>query len=165
VGLSSVDPASNDYVPFFPWFGAVLAGIAAARLARDHDVFARLARLRPGVWAKPLDFAGRHSLAVYLIHQPVLIASVWAFAQIWPAASATPQAQFIRACQSQCTQQRTAEFCTPYCVCALDVVESEGRLDELFGTPDAETQARMNEIVAMCTARIERRQEGRSTDE
>src|SRR5690606_13394953 len=33
VGLSSVNPHSNDYVPLFPWFAAVLAGIAAARMA------------------------------------------------------------------------------------------------------------------------------------
>lgn len=161
VGLSSHDPPSNDYVPLFPWFAAVLAGIALARLARDSAVLTRLARLRPGAWARPADFAGRHSLAFYLIHQPVLIASVWVFAQIWPPATPARDAQFTRACMSQCVERRDAEFCRPYCVCALNIVESEGRLERLFDSPpDTETRGRMGEIARTCTARIERRQKG-----
>ena len=33
VGLASLRPISSDYVPVFPWFGAVLLGLAAAKLA------------------------------------------------------------------------------------------------------------------------------------
>ena len=73
VGLSATSPRSNDYVPLFPWFGAVLLGIAAAKLASASGVRARLASFTPGRWANPLVFIGRHSLAFYLIHQPLLI--------------------------------------------------------------------------------------------
>ncbi len=84
LGLSSVDPRSNDYVPVFPWFGAVLIGIAATKLATSTGAMLKLAILS---WPKtrPLQFLGRHSLVFYLVHQPLLISAVWAFAQIAPA--------------------------------------------------------------------------------
>src|SRR5688572_17854068 len=67
-GLSENRLRSNDYVPVFPWFGAVLIGIAAAKIAEQTGLFARLATLRAPKWSWPLVFGGRHSLAVYLIH-------------------------------------------------------------------------------------------------
>jgi uncharacterized membrane protein len=75
LGLGSTPPRTNDYVPLFPWFGLVLAGIALGRI-----VLPRLASSRAGSWtprsalARGGVFAGRHSLAIYLIHQPVLLA-------------------------------------------------------------------------------------------
>ncbi|HEX8416707.1 MAG TPA: heparan-alpha-glucosaminide N-acetyltransferase [Methylobacterium sp.] len=75
LGLGSRLPQTNDYVPLFPWFGLVLAGIAAARLAP-----AALARSPIGRWraegrpARLAVRAGRHSLAIYLVHQPLLLA-------------------------------------------------------------------------------------------
>ena len=86
VGLSQTSPRSNDYVPLFPWFGAVLAGIAAAQWARSAGVPARLAAVRFGAWSSLPQFGGRHSLAVYLLHQPVLIACIWLFSQVVPRA-------------------------------------------------------------------------------
>ena len=44
----------------------------------------RLAAWRPPRWTRPLSWGGRHSLAFYLIHQPVLIGCVWLFAQVFP---------------------------------------------------------------------------------
>ena len=89
VGLSAVNPRSNDYVPLFPWFGAVLVGIAAAKLAVGRAVSTLAGGLRARRWSRPLIFTGRHSLAFYLIHQPVLIGCVWLFSQILPAAAET----------------------------------------------------------------------------
>jgi uncharacterized membrane protein len=74
LGLSTISPRSNDYVPLFPWFAAVLAGMAAARFARDFGLLARLGGELPQPALRPLVKIGQHSLAFYLIHQPVLIA-------------------------------------------------------------------------------------------
>lgn len=81
-GLQAVGLRSVDYVPIFPWFAPVLFGMAAARMMQKAGLWDRLARWQAGEVARALAFAGRHSLAVYLIHQPVLISLVWLAAQL-----------------------------------------------------------------------------------
>lgn len=152
VGLSSANPRSNDYVPLFPWFGAVLAGVAAARLARETGLLDRLGRLPASAWSRPLGLAGRHSLAVYLIHQPVLIACVWAFSQAFPAPQEAREVRFMRTCERQCAEIRDAEFCPRYCACMLDAIEAEGLADAVFaGRATAELQSRLESLAGMCT--------------
>jgi len=81
-GLQATGVRSVDYVPIFPWFGPVLLGIATARLLARAALWSRLAQWQPPLAARWLAWPGRHSLAVYLTHQPVLIALVWAAAQL-----------------------------------------------------------------------------------
>ena len=81
-GLQSVGIRSVDYVPIFPWFAPVLFGIAAARLMQGAGLWDRLARWQAGPRARALAWPGRHSLVVYLVHQPVLISLVWLAAQL-----------------------------------------------------------------------------------
>lgn len=75
LGLTPSDFYSLDYFPIFPWFGVVLMGVAMG------DLFYRGYRRKiplPGLDGSPfvrsLAFLGQNSLAVYLLHQPVLIA-------------------------------------------------------------------------------------------
>lgn len=81
-GLSGTIPATADFEPFFPWFGPFLLGMAAGKLVTRLDGWGLLAGPR-GAAAQWLAAPGRHSLAVYLIHQPVLIALVFAFTWVW----------------------------------------------------------------------------------
>jgi uncharacterized membrane protein len=153
VGLSTVIPRSNDYVPLFPWFGAVLAGIGFTRLAASTGLLAWLAdrSLLPAL--RPLAFAGRHSLAFYLIHQPVLIACVWLFSQIWPAQAVNPETGFLSACQSSCLETRDAEFCTRYCACMLDELGKDSSLDKLAkGDQTAGFRSHVAYLALQCTA-------------
>lgn len=77
IGLQTAPITSVDYVPLLPWFGPFLLGLAAARIADRAGLWQALAaRPAPG-WQVRLGWPGRHSLAIYLIHQPVLIALVW----------------------------------------------------------------------------------------
>jgi uncharacterized membrane protein len=78
VGLTTRKPPTEDYVPLLPWCGVVLVGIAAGHaLARRR--FALLAPLdRAPRW---LAWLGRHSLPVYLVHQPVLLGALWLVAR------------------------------------------------------------------------------------
>jgi uncharacterized membrane protein len=156
VGLSATNPRSNDYVPLLPWFGAVLAGISAAKLASAFGVLTRLAGLTSGRWTNPLVFIGRHSLAFYLIHQPVLIGSIWLFSQIMPAQVETRQVTFLKECQASCEQSRDTEFCSSYCVCMLDTLEREATLDRLYRNDQAaEWQAHLGELAGACTAKAD----------
>jgi uncharacterized membrane protein len=73
-GLSTLTPRSNDFVPIFPFFGMVLAGIAAATAVRRSDLFERLGWWQgEGAFARGVRFIGRHGLIYYLLHQPVMI--------------------------------------------------------------------------------------------
>jgi len=81
-GLQATGVRSVDYVPLFPWFGPVLLGIAAARLFAQAALWSRLAGWQAPALARMLAWPGRHSLAVYLLHQPVLIALVWMVVQL-----------------------------------------------------------------------------------
>jgi len=76
-GLSPEIRPTIDFEPVFPWLAPCLAGIAAARLAGRAGLWERIARWR-GPAARALGWPGRHSLAIYLVHQPVLIALIWA---------------------------------------------------------------------------------------
>ena len=74
IGFVTVKPATEDYVPLAPWAGFVFLGVALGhRLARD--AFSALAPIAaaPG-W---LRWLGRHSLAVYMVHQPILLGALW----------------------------------------------------------------------------------------
>ena len=77
-GLHSVNPWAVDFVPVLPWLGAVLAGMGAAKLAGAAGLWERVRGVQAGPWLRRLAWPGRHSLIVYLVHQPVLIGLVWA---------------------------------------------------------------------------------------
>jgi uncharacterized membrane protein len=156
VGLSTVNPHSNDYVPLLPWFGAVLAGIAVAKLATSSGLFARLAELSLPQWLDPLVLIGRHSLAFYLVHQPVLITCIWVFSQIVPAHVETSQAVFLKVCQASCEETRNAQFCVAYCGCMLAELENGDMLNRLDrGDQSPQLKARVSELAGMCTARTD----------
>jgi len=162
-GFPSADPAIQDYVPLFPWFGAVLAGIGATGLARSSACW-RGWRRCPSRAGQPLALAGRHSLAVYLVHQPVLIACVWLFAQVMPPESRPPQEGFADACRASCAETRDAAFCTRYCGCMLGRLQEEGMLEKLYkGSGDDAFQQGVRDLAATCTAETDGAMQGGET--
>lgn len=155
-GLAEHAPRSNDFVPVLPWTGVVLIGIALARALLTPAARARLAALRPAGWSAPLAFAGRRSLIVYLVHQPVLLGLVWIAAQIATPPHATPEKRFAASCERTCATVRDAAFCDLYCACALDGLAKAEKLDALFSpAPDAEASALMENLAVECTAETE----------
>jgi uncharacterized membrane protein len=60
-----------DYRPLLPWFGVALLGVAAGNFRYADRKPSRAAAPAP---ARPLASLGRHTLFIYLVHQPILIA-------------------------------------------------------------------------------------------
>lgn len=80
LGLSAVRPRTMDFEPIFPWFAPFLLGMAFSQIAARTGLWDRLG---PGpAWLRPLAWPGRHSLAIYLLHQPVLLGLVWLFTRL-----------------------------------------------------------------------------------
>jgi uncharacterized membrane protein len=59
---------SADYVPFLPWSFLFLLGIWFGGVLQRHRTH-RLLNVQCPVW---LTWPGRHTLLIYLLHQPVL---------------------------------------------------------------------------------------------
>ena len=73
VGLMTHKPATEDYVPFLPWFGVVLLGMALGKyLHLGGYLYAH-----KFVWRRELIWMGQHSLLVYMLHQPILLGGLW----------------------------------------------------------------------------------------
>lgn len=78
IGLMTHKPITEDYVPLLPWFGVVLIGIALGRFFHDHPRGRQWADWRgEHAIARGLALAGRHSLLIYLLHQPLLLGLLW----------------------------------------------------------------------------------------
>ncbi len=68
-GITSPTYSSYDYFPLLPWFGIFLIGAALGR-----SVYASRRSLLPlRLPSNPVNWAGRQSLWIYILHQPLLL--------------------------------------------------------------------------------------------
>ncbi|WP_370875549.1 DUF1624 domain-containing protein [Methylobacterium amylolyticum] len=157
LGLGARPVQTNDYVPLFPWFGVVLAGIALGRLGLPH-----LHRSRLGAWAprgrtgRAAVFAGRHSLALYLVHQPVLLGLLFGLAQITGPHPRAGLKAFRADYLAICTRTggppetcRIAARCTSQALVREDLFRDDGRP---FTLPE---RARAQALSRACYAAAE----------
>jgi uncharacterized membrane protein len=81
LGFISELPVTEDYAPVLPWLGVMWWGVAAGRWALVNRPAWLGAKDRPAVgWHRAGVVLGRWSLSYYLLHQPVLIGLLLAFA-------------------------------------------------------------------------------------
>ena len=78
LGLAPADLYSVDYFPVFPWFGVILVGMSlGSQLYPGYRRRIPVPDLSCQAFVKSLGFLGRNSLAIYLVHQPVIIALLY----------------------------------------------------------------------------------------
>jgi uncharacterized membrane protein len=154
LGLGEAFPNTLDWRPLLPWAGVVFLGLG---VARTPGVLARL--MSPKRWRaasapwRAACFAGRHSLPIYLVHQPILIGLLSALAA-WGALAPKPDdSAFLAECQRACVAKgRAADDCDSACRCVADAIERSGEADRL-ATLDAASRARLQTLADACMGR------------
>jgi uncharacterized membrane protein len=69
-----------DYFPLLPWFGVVLIGISLGNLLyKNYSRNYHLKDLSNKKTVTILSFLGRHSLLIYVFHQPIIILLLYPF--------------------------------------------------------------------------------------
>lgn len=127
LGLGVTEPRTLDWRPLFPWTGFTLIGLGLAQRVLARGVPVRLANWRAGGGlARALSFAGRRSLAVYLLHQPILLAIVFVAAMASAnsgsisAGDAAQESEFRASCAQECTAAGPEKsFCEKACDCVV----------------------------------------------
>ncbi len=125
LGLGTVPPRTNDYVPIFPWFGFVLIGLGLARLG----LAVKLNAIAPdgGAAARWLARAGRWSLPIYLIHQPIFFGVLTIAAALLAPGGDAETRIFVESCARSCvTATGRAQSCEAYCRCTAADLKNEG---------------------------------------
>ena len=79
-GLVTRKPITEDYVPVLPWLGVMLWGVAAGQWLLRHRRGVMTGPVPAAV--RPLAVLGRWSLSFYMLHQPVFIGLLMAWAQL-----------------------------------------------------------------------------------
>ena len=68
LGFPGVDFWSVDYFPVIPWLFLYISGFYMYQIFCKQNLLNYLSGFR----IKPLEFIGRHSLLIYMLHQPVI---------------------------------------------------------------------------------------------
>lgn len=127
LGFSRAPLYTADFVPVFPWFGCVLAGMALMKLALPRLASSRFAHWRPA-WlpTRIVGWGGRHSLPVYLLHQPIFFALIMLAMQVG-LAYAPEERLFLTSCQRSCAESQAV--CERFCACTAVSLK---RTDDLW---------------------------------
>jgi len=154
LGLGTVDPSTLDWRPLLPWAGVTLIGLGLTRLGLPRLLASGLAAWRPGAPGRAVAFAGRHSLAIYLVHQPILFGLLFVGAQLSGQAARHDRERYIAACRPACVEGGgDIEACARACECVAAEAEKVGLIASLAShSASAENRARVSGIVGACSS-------------
>jgi len=80
-GLRQSVPPSLDFIPVFPWLAPCLLGIAMAKVTSTYWK----GQHSTGPVLDILTWPGRHSLSIYLLHQPIILGALWVVIRFYGA--------------------------------------------------------------------------------
>lgn len=151
IGFSTQPPRSNDYVPLLPWLAPFLAGLAVSQFVSPRGWLDRFRS--PSSPRNLLASAGRHSLAFYLIHQPVLIGLVYTLSLVAPPPPVDQVELYKSSCEKSCVEQANGlELCQRFCGCTLEKLQAESLFDIMMeGKLTADQQTKVSEVAQQCT--------------
>jgi uncharacterized membrane protein len=154
LGLGEALPNTLDWRPLLPWAGVVFLGLGAARLPGVVERLTAPERWRArSAPARTICFAGRHSLPIYLLHQPILIGLLSALTAWGPLAPKPDRSAFLVSCQRACVAEgRPAAECETGCNCVADAVEHSGDADRL-ATVAPGRRAELKRLADACMGR------------
>jgi uncharacterized membrane protein len=161
-GLSTFEPRTNDYRPILPWLGILLCGVAAMKIGDRFNVRSRLAHWQPqDLVSRGLIFGGRHSLAIYLVHQPVFFGLVWLLAALVPPSGASADAHFFASCRAQCESAGQPQpICSAVCTCLADELREQGLWARTIANQlQNEERERLGRMARSCVREKQRLQE------
>ena len=128
LGLGTIPPRTLDWRPLLPWSGFVFLGLSLTRRNLARLVASKLAQWRAtGRAGVALAWAGRHSLAIYLIHQPILFGILFAATDLTGVEAAYEAEQFGQVCQRECVAGGgEPQVCAPACQCVVKGLKDAG---------------------------------------
>ena len=82
-GLMTTLPITVDYVPLFPWFGVVLIGIYLGQVLSQRPAGSFFPQWKiNGPVSNLMALGGRHSLHIYMLHQPLFLGILYIIRQL-----------------------------------------------------------------------------------
>ena len=82
LGMMTFKPITEDYVPLLPWLGVMMIGARMGQWALTKSRL-WLFDYKPSNILFPVQWLGRHSLIVYIIHQPILLGVLGIFGMVF----------------------------------------------------------------------------------
>lgn len=124
LGLAPEPSLALDHVPLLPWWGCMLLGVVAGRRLPEAQGSA------PGLLTRIAAWAGRHSLAIYLLHQPLFIGGLMLTTEVITSSPAALEAAWRQSFRAECLAAgEQPQACDAYAACAIErLAPQEGLL-------------------------------------
>jgi uncharacterized membrane protein len=154
LGLATLAPNTLDWRPLLPWAGIVLIGLGVAQAAAPRLSGWRWTQWRPARGpGRALAFAGRHSLVIYLVHQPILFGLLWSLVAATGLEERHARDAYLAACPAACAAHGgDVAICAKACACVADRAEAAGlSLSAARADSGGALQTRLRDIVETCS--------------